>query len=120
MNHVGKIMSDLRTEKEMGQKELAALLNLSLSTISNYETGVHSPDFDTLRKVADLFHVTVDYLLGRTGFRCSLEELKEYITPDYTVCNFIDAILPLDTASQTFLLDFALYLQECQTESRPN
>ncbi len=118
MKHVGKIISDLRAEKEMGQKELAALLNLSLSTISNYETSVHSPDFDTLRKVADLFHVTVDYLLGRTGFRCSLEDLKENVTPDHTISNFIDAILALDADSRTFLLDFALYLQKCQSESQ--
>ncbi len=82
MKSVGEIMAELRTEKEMGQKELAALLNVSVGTISNYEKGVHYPDLDSLRKVADIFDVTIDYLLGRTGYRCPPESLKEYITAD--------------------------------------
>ena len=62
MKSVGEIMAELRTEKEMGQKELAALLNVSVGTISNYEKGVHYPDLDSLRKVADIFEVTIDNL----------------------------------------------------------
>ncbi len=111
MKSVGETLADLRTEREMGQKELAALLNVSVGTISNYEKGVHFPDLDSLRKVADIFDVTVDYLLGRTGYRCSPESLKEYITADYTISEFVNTIIALDAASRTSVSDYADYLK---------
>ena len=111
MKSVGETIADLRAEREMGQKELAALLNVSVGTISNYEKGVHFPDLDSLRKIADIFDVTVDYLLGRTGYRCSPESLKEYITADYTVSEFVNTVISLDAASRTSVTDFADYLK---------
>ena len=111
MKSVGETIADLRTEREMGQKELAAILNVSVGTISNYEKGVHFPDLDSLRKMADIFDVTVDYLLGRTGYRCSPESLKEYITADYTVSEFVNTVISLDAASRTSVTDFADYLK---------
>ena len=62
----GRILTELRKEKEIGQKELAVYLNVSVGTVSNYENDVHSPDLSTLCKLADFFGVTTDYLLGRT------------------------------------------------------
>ena len=67
MREIGDILANLRREKGIGQKEMASLLNLSVGTISNYENGVHSPDLNTLCRLADFFDVTADYLLGRKG-----------------------------------------------------
>ena len=39
-----------------------------------YETGAREPDFETLEKIADFFHVNVDYLLGRIGQTATLSE----------------------------------------------
>lgn len=50
---------------EMDQKDMAPILRLSASTISNYAQGYREPDFDTLVRIADYFGVSVDYLLGR-------------------------------------------------------
>ncbi len=41
-------------------------LNISQNSISRYETGVREADYATLIALADYFHVSVDYLLGRT------------------------------------------------------
>ena len=76
MREIGDTLSDLRKEKGLGQKELASLLNLSVGTISNYENGVHAPDLNTLCRLAEFFHVTTDYLLGRTEYRCPPEILS--------------------------------------------
>lgn len=57
----------LRKVKDIPQKELAASLRLSVSTVSNYENGVHQPDLDTLCRLADFYEVSTDYLLGRTS-----------------------------------------------------
>lgn len=86
-------------------------MNLSVGTISNYEKGVHAPDLDMLGKIADFYHVTTDYLLGRTGYRCSPEILKKYITTEYTISNFINTVLSLDAGSRTAVIKYADYLK---------
>ncbi len=48
-------------------KDLAKILNLSESTISLYERNLHQPEFATLKKIADYFNVSIDYLLGRSN-----------------------------------------------------
>ena len=65
MTELGTRLANLRTEKGLTQKKLASLLNMSGGTISNYENGVHSPDPNTLCRLADFYCVTTDYLLGR-------------------------------------------------------
>jgi repressor LexA len=44
---------------------MAAQLNISQSTFSNWERGNYEPDNESLGKLADVFGVTIDYLLGR-------------------------------------------------------
>jgi transcriptional regulator with XRE-family HTH domain len=58
-------LKQLRTNKELTQRELAKQLSLSNGSIAMYETGKREPDFNTLEKIADYFNVSTDYLLGR-------------------------------------------------------
>lgn len=58
----------LRIDNGMQQKELAALLNIKISTYCQYETGKRQPDYETLKKIANHFGVTTDYLLGNDNF----------------------------------------------------
>ena len=62
----GTFLANLRKERGILQKELAGHLNVTVATISNYETGVHFPDLHTLIRIADFFQVSTDYLLQRT------------------------------------------------------
>lgn len=39
---------------------------MNQNSISRYETGEREADYQTLIKIADYFHVSIDYLLGRT------------------------------------------------------
>ena len=50
----------------LSQEELAAKLNISQKSISKYERGDRRPTYETLVAMANLFDVSVDYLLGRT------------------------------------------------------
>lgn len=59
-------LRELRLKKDVTQVELGRLLNLSKQTISSYENRGSTPDPETLRRLADYFDVSVDYLLGRT------------------------------------------------------
>jgi repressor LexA len=65
-NILGERIRQLRQNKGLTQQKLAEMLNTTNATISNYETGASTPDYETLQKIADIFNVTTDYLLGRT------------------------------------------------------
>lgn len=62
---LGRKINMLRKKKGITLKELGEFLNLGESTMSLYENGKRSPDYDTLRNIADYFQVTIDYLLGQ-------------------------------------------------------
>ena len=59
----GKILKELRAEKGMNQEMLAKVLNVTGATISRWESGVVEPDFQTLIFLAEMFKVSVDYIL---------------------------------------------------------
>jgi transcriptional regulator with XRE-family HTH domain len=50
----------------ISQTEAAKRLGIVRTTYSNYEAGNREPDVDTIKKMAEFFEVSVDYLLGRT------------------------------------------------------
>jgi MerR family transcriptional regulator, light-induced transcriptional regulator len=58
-------IKELRKKKGYTQKELAQLLGIGQTTVANYEQGTRIPDAEKLQKMADLFEVTLDYLVGR-------------------------------------------------------
>ena len=60
---IAKNIQKLRQEKGMTQVELAEKLNYSDKSISKWERGESLPDIGVLKKVADLFEVTLDYLV---------------------------------------------------------
>lgn len=66
MKNFGERLKELRKEKNLTQAQLGELLNTSHATINRYEKNIHEPDLDTINKLADIFDVSVDYLLGRT------------------------------------------------------
>ena len=61
-------LSTLREENNLSRARLAEQLNVSVRLISYWENGQRECDFDMLIKIADLFSVSVDYLLGRKEF----------------------------------------------------
>lgn len=60
-----KNLRDARQVAGLTQKEAADMLGVSLSAYKNYEQGNREPNNNLLCKIADLFGVTTDYLLGR-------------------------------------------------------
>lgn len=58
-------LRDLREDKDMKQKEVAAILGIDQRVYSNYETGKRDVPLHHLIALADFYQVTTDYLLGR-------------------------------------------------------
>lgn len=77
MSNFGERLKYLREKYKMYQSELAEKLNLAPSTISMYERGDRDPDTSTLSKIADIFNVTTDYLLGRTENENIVQEIDK-------------------------------------------
>ena len=60
----GNRLKTLRIQKKLTQQQLADLLGLTKSVISAYENGLRYPAYDVLIKIARIFKVSPDFLLG--------------------------------------------------------
>jgi transcriptional regulator with XRE-family HTH domain len=61
--HLSDRLKSLRISHNLTQKELGAYLNVTRQAYSHYENGTRVPDFQTLELLAQLYHVSIDYLL---------------------------------------------------------
>lgn len=59
-------MKELRKKFGLTQKAAAKVLGIGQTTIANYENGTRVPDLMKISYIADLYEVSVDYLLGRS------------------------------------------------------
>lgn len=64
--HKMDILKQLRKQNGFTQKEVAKELGITVSAYGNYELGQRQPTPEMLCKLADVFEVSVDYLLGRS------------------------------------------------------
>lgn len=59
----GDILRNLLDDHGLNQKQFADILNISAGAVGNYVRNNREPDFDTLKKIAHYFHVSLDALL---------------------------------------------------------
>ena len=57
-------LKNLRKEKQLTQLRLGEMLNYGYTAIANYESGRNEPSITDLKKIAAIFDVSLDYLLG--------------------------------------------------------
>ena len=62
---LGERIKTLRLAHSLSQVELGSALSVTKQTVSNWENGYIQPSVDMLVRLADFFHTTADYLLGR-------------------------------------------------------
>ncbi len=61
---LGDILKELRSKKNLYQQDLADILSVSKSTVAMWETNKREPDLLMLKKIANFFEVSIDYLLS--------------------------------------------------------
>lgn len=76
-NIVAKNITELRLLNNMTQAELAEKLNYSDKTISKWERAESSPDISVLVEIADIFGVTLDYMVHSEGTEEKVKEKKQ-------------------------------------------
>lgn len=65
MQTIGKRLAEIRKNHNYKQTDLASKLNVSQQVISNIERGVTTPDIEQLKKIADIYQISLDQLVGR-------------------------------------------------------
>lgn len=73
-------LKKLRTERGFSQERLASMIGITQQAVYKYENLSVEPDIQTLIQLADLFGVSVDYLIGRTDFLVGSENDKAILT----------------------------------------
>lgn len=80
-----RILTLLRKEKGVSQKQVAASLGISQALLSHYEKGIRECGLEFVVKVADYYGVSCDYLLGRSpdraGLTLSVEDIPDSDEP---------------------------------------
>ena len=93
-----ELLAELRNDRGWNQKTLGDMLNVSVSTISNYETGIHYPDMDNVMKIAEIFDVSLDYLFGKTTLRKSMSEYNKPMPGGGTLGDLFNTIAGFNDA----------------------
>lgn len=63
---IGSRLASLREDRGWTQEHTSQVLGISRAALSHYEKNRREPDTDTLAKFADIYQVSIDYLVGRT------------------------------------------------------
>ncbi|MBQ2733964.1 MAG: helix-turn-helix transcriptional regulator [Clostridia bacterium] len=86
MEKFGARLADLRKKAELTQAALAEKLDVSDRAVSKWENAGGYPDITLLPQIADIFGVTIDYLLRGTPVK------RQHLCLDYTNTKFKDAV----------------------------
>ncbi|MBR6807370.1 MAG: helix-turn-helix domain-containing protein [Clostridia bacterium] len=99
-------VSSLRRNAEMTQAELAEKLNYTDKAVSKWERGESCPDITVLKAIADLFGVTVDYLISEDHEKSEIipEPVKKRRFGNHISITFISILLVWLVATFTFVL----------------
>jgi len=108
----GDILKKLRIEKDLTQDNLARMLILGRSTLATWETNKTTPDYDTLKKLASIFDVTTDYLLGLVNDKKSNVTIKFFLDDGREITNIHEMMTELAPEDQQLVLNLILSLKE--------
>lgn len=64
---------ELRKERKLTTEQLSKMTGLSRSVISCWETGIRTPSYRNQEVMADIFNVDIDYLMGKSDVRRSVD-----------------------------------------------
>lgn len=74
-HRIGMRLRELRQEARLTQTSVAREMEISNSALSQYEASKRVPDYDLLCRLARLYDVSTDYLLGLTDFRLHFDDI---------------------------------------------
>lgn len=109
----GNRIKALRERQGIKQGQFADEIGISRQSMSNYESGKHSPDVEVIAKIADYFNCSVDYLFGRSEHPNSQEQ--SYYNQDFS--RLADSLLELPLPLREAWLAQFIATTECVKKS---
>ena len=94
---IGEQLSEIRKDKGYTQEDLAEVLHVTKSTLSNYENDRRTPDIAFIKSFSKVMDVSVDYIIGITEIPQGISILKKRIGKNTTVEQIINMLLTLDS-----------------------
>lgn len=84
-------LKDLRLNRGLRQEQVAKLVGVNKSAISTYENDTRQPSFEILIRLAVLYRVSTDYLLGQSNsLSADLSGLSEQDAA--TICTLVESM----------------------------
>ncbi len=110
MKDLKTILRDLREDHDLRQETIASYLGVSQQTYSNYENGHREIPVTVVKKLAQYYHVSTDYLLGSdTSYLGSVNLNASYIG-DITMHDVMYDIQNLDNNNRKDLIRYIQFL----------
>ena len=108
-NILGNRIATLRQKNKLSQVEFSQLLNISNTTLSQYESGKRIPSDNIKIKIADYFNVSLDYLFGRTNVMDTVESILNNTSNSIQLNNInLDSNIPPQVEEE--IIKFKEYL----------
>lgn len=108
---VGNILKQLRLSRDLNQTEMAKELELSRERYNQYENERRAPDYETLKKIAEYFQVSTDYLLGRTDDPTPVRNLDQDLYDEQGPTKELEALMD-DEPLRTEFMDYDEWSEE--------
>lgn len=115
LSEFAKRLTLLRESKEMKQKELAEVLNVSPACISQYESGKTMPGHDILSRIAQYFEVSVDFLIANEEVSPKFQ-LSDAFYKSTTYLDLLTACKRIPDKNKHALLTVIAALQDAQND----
>ena len=109
---LGKRIADLRKNAELSQTELAKKIDISYTQMSRYEIKGVQPPADVLKKLADVFGVSIDYMVSGNS-----EEKAKATLKDTKLLSMFKAVENMDEKDKGIvseLIDAFIFQRETQ------
>jgi len=102
MNDLAANIKKYRKENGFTQEELAEKLGITLGTISKWERSASEPELDYIMEMAEIFHVSVDVLIGFRMKGLSVDGILDNIRTNRNTRHFEEALAAADKAIRRF------------------
>lgn len=117
MTPFAQILKQLRENRNIKKNELAAVLNVTPSVISQYESGRSMPGYDIMLKISAYFDVSVDYLLGKDSRSQKLDRIY-YADTDFW--HLLEQCDEISADYRDLLMDFIAVLCDKSAKKQHN
>lgn len=111
------ILRELRQDRDLTQSQVAAYIGTTQQHYSKYENGIYELPFRYFAKLAELYDVSADYLLGRTKRVEGKSYQNVYVTQNCSCTKLLEDVLALGETGRQAVVDY-IQLQQLREKSR--